>query len=309
MVAPSDAPSTSAAGAVGALRWARLGPWVASKSSTCPAAPRAATRSETPSPSPLAARAAGSPRPPAAHASQSRSAVPYTRRTLIVRDALPEARLESVEQALEPVVEPLARPERAGEPVGGRGERRELAGGQRDERRARAPYRRLLGGRVSLEAAGPEGVPAQRPPGAGGLVRIEPRILEDAQASLGDAQRTRREHRAGEQRAEAGWIVSQRGPGVVQERDDLLPPAARAGLRERDVLCGASHHRVEQLILVAEVAVDAHGPDVELLCEPAHAQAFEAILLDDRERGLDDSLPREPVGPGLSATRHLVYSV
>ena len=91
----------------------------------------------------------------------------------------------------------------------------------------------------------------------------------------------------------------------MQEIDHLIPPAARPQLGQGDVLGGAVHDGVQELVLVPEVAVHAHGPDVELLREPAHAERLEAILLDNRERGVDDPLPRQPAGPRFCSARHL----
>ena len=73
IVAPCSAPTTSAAGAVGAVQWARPGEYVSSKSSTWPVVASQSTRS----PELTAARAAGSSIPPAAHASQSANAARY----------------------------------------------------------------------------------------------------------------------------------------------------------------------------------------------------------------------------------------
>src|SRR5207247_8150367 len=76
----------------------------------------------------------------------------------------------------------------------------------------------------------------------------------------------------------------------------LLPRAALA--RQGNPLGRPPHHGVEQLVLVPEVAVDAHGPHVELLCEPAHAEGVEALALHHVHGGFEDPLPRELLSGG-----------
>ena len=56
--------------------------------------------------------------------------------------------------------------------------------------------------------------------------------------------------------------------------------------------------RVEEMALAREVVVDAHRLAAEALAELARAERREALLLDDRERGIDDALGRQ----GLAAT-------
>jgi len=99
------------------------------------------------------------------------------------------------------------------------------------------------------------------------------------------------------------WLLARKGMAMTSQ--EAITEAAR---RSQEAIASAAQawaDGVQKLVLVPEVAVHAHGPDVELLREPAHAERLEAILLDHRERGVDDPLPRQPAGPRFCSARHL----
>src|SRR3954452_1538296 len=80
--------------------------------------------------------------------------------------------------------------------------------------------------------------------------------------------------------------------GAVQELRDLRSPGP-APARQLELFGGAGRHRVQQRVLVLEVAVHAHRPHVELLGQAAHAQAGHALLLDQTARSGENPLLRQ----------------
>ena len=69
--------------------------------------------------------------------------------------------------------------------------------------------------------------------------------------------------------------------------------------RVEDDLVGADagheglHHGVEELLLARDVAVQRHRLDAELLPEPTHGEAGQAVGVDELQRGLDDPVATE----------------
>ena len=55
-------------------------------------------------------------------------------------------------------------------------------------------------------------------------------------------------------------------------------------------------HAVEQVLLAADVGVERHGLDAEILAEPAHADRFDALPIGEVDGGLQDTRPvqRDP---------------
>ena len=70
--------------------------------------------------------------------------------------------------------------------------------------------------------------------------------------------------------------------------------------RGEDVLAQrAIGHRVEQVVLLAEVPVDARHSDAEVLAEQRHAQVVDADLLGELECAVDDVVGID--GPALAS--------
>ena len=132
------------------------------------------------------------------------------------------------------------------------------------------------------------------------------RLLRHVEGVMGGLHR----EAAVEQRPEDGVDVGQGGragratfledarrPGMAEHHvaggHDLpaevgLPVAARRGSLE--LADDAFDDAVEQVVLVADVAVERHGVDAEVLAEPAHAQRLEAAPVGEVDGGLQDAL-------------------
>jgi len=81
---------------------------------------------------------------------------------------------------------------------------------------------------------------------------------------------------------------------------DLFFPLAAA---RRGNLLLADHpveDQVQQAVLAAHVPVQRSRAGVEVLGDPAHAQAVEPIPVEDAQRGLDDRLDRDRVAPATA---------
>ncbi len=62
----------------------------------------------------------------------------------------------------------------------------------------------------------------------------------------------------------------------------------RLRIDDRDLAQDDIAQPVEQVVLVADVAVQRHGIDAERLAQAPHAQPFEPALVGDRDRRLED---------------------
>ena len=69
----------------------------------------------------------------------------------------------------------------------------------------------------------------------------------------------------------------------------------QANLAEDDV-----DHRVDQVVLVGDVAVERHGRNFELLAQAAHGEGFEPAFIGSVGGRLEHPFPAEtPPAPGL----------
>src|SRR4051794_8012348 len=80
---------------------------------------------------------------------------------------------------------------------------------------------------------------------------------------------------------------------ALHQAADLLLPGPLEGVRLSLGNRGVDH-RVEQLVLAAEVAVQRHGADAEVVGEAAHAERLEPVAVEQLERGGGDLLRGEP---------------
>src|ERR1700741_4860329 len=88
-----------------------------------------------------------------------------------------------------------------------------------------------------------------------------------------------------------------------------LTPVAGFDIRrgEHILTQGAVGHRVEQIVLLAEVPVDAGDPDAEVLAEQRHAQVVYRYLFREFECAADDVIGIE--GPAFASLTLISGSV
>src|SRR5262249_26971746 len=91
------------------------------------------------------------------------------------------------------------------------------------------------------------------------------------------------------------------GPGHDDGTNALLP-IARRRVGELEFAEQAQRDGVQEVVLALEVVVERHPLDAQLRAEAAHGQCLRSLGVDQLERGLDDTLAREPVA--LSGASH-----
>src|SRR4051794_39115063 len=174
-------------------------------------------------------------------------------------------------------------------------------GGRDHGLRSAALVRDLASGIAERDEA--EDVEEHDAEGAGGLGAVATRVHERLDADLGAAERPRPGDRPAQPDLDEAAVATERGSHPVGERPQPVLPAS-AQLRQPAPPGGLLDHGLEQLVLGPEVAVEGHGPHVELGGEPPHAERVQAVAVDEVQRGARDRLATAvPVRHGR---RHLV---
>src|SRR3954447_14848663 len=174
----------------------------------------------------------------------------------------------AIEHDVEPVLELRVAAEGLRELGAHRRQQRELVGRQlRGGRRRRAAALVAALALRGAEGDEAEDVEEDDAEGAGGLGAVEPGLDERREADLRARERARPNDRAAQPHLDEAAVTSQARAHRPRNRPQAVLPAA---LRRRQVVPGGRlvHDRVEQLLLGAEVAVQGHGPHLELGGEP-----------------------------------------
>ena len=161
--------------------------------------------------------------------------------------------------------------------------------GEARRHRGRSGQVRTLG-RLVLEQvlAEPEDPAAQDVQGVVGQLERHATVTQDAHHAIhvGEGRRPGIAP-PGEDRGRPR-MAEHRRPGGHDRRPQRRRPGA-GRCRAIDVVDDGVDHRVEELVLVADVAVQGHRVDRESLGDPPHAHGVEALLVGQVDRGGHDA--------------------
>src|SRR4029077_3172920 len=102
-------------------------------------------------------------------------------------------------------------------------------------------------------------------------------------------------------------LVAEHDRACVEDRPTERRPPVRTGGVHRDLGDDHVDHAVEEVLLAADMGVERHGLDAQLLAQPAHAHGVDAFAIGEIDRSLKDPRPgqrRPPLlafVPGLNA--------
>jgi hypothetical protein len=141
-------------------------------------------------------------------------------------------------------------------------------------------------------------------------VEREAAIAKRRQDELDVRHRGRSARAAVLEHAPSPSVTEHHGPGVHRLRANGGLPVIAPG-RLLDLSEDRLDQAVEQIVLVANVAIQRHGVDAELLAQLAHAERLDAAAVGELDRDEEDALPaeRRPAPDGRVFADHHLTSV